>query len=302
MSCIFCDETVKKMPPLGDYSDYKCYNCGPYTIAGGYVLPSDNLEDMTLLRGYVMKAKLSGNPIEPISEYLMKELKEKGKPSIEERCDLILKHIGDNTKDFGDTIRLDDKTSVEKTKYRNISYCHDDNNLSALFKHLDELGFISFKGGSSQRYWEIILKAKGFEKLSAPNANSKKVFVAMSFDKKLNNFYDMGIKAGIESAGFEPVRVDYIEHNGKICDKIIAEIKQARFVISDFTDHKNGVYFEAGFALGLGLEVIWTCKKGDIENLHFDTRQYNCLSWEGNEDTGYGDFSERLKNRILALV
>ena len=35
----------------------------------------------------------------------------------------------------------------------------------------------------------------------------------------------------------------------------MAEIRRSRFVVADYTGQVNGVYFEAGFALGLGLRA-----------------------------------------------
>ena len=64
-----------------------------------------------------------------------------------------------------------------------------------------------------------------------------------------------------------------------------------------FTGHRGGVYFEAGFALGLGREVIWTCRKDDMKDLHFDIRQYNTLDWEDPED-----LATRLQHRIEVTV
>jgi nucleoside 2-deoxyribosyltransferase len=87
------------------------------------------------------------------------------------------------------------------------------------------------------------------------------------------------------------------EHADKIDDEIIAEIRRSAFLIADFTGHRGGVYFEAGYAMGCGLPVIWTCQKDDIEKLHFDILQYNCIDW--------GEPSElrkRLQKRIEALL
>jgi hypothetical protein len=61
--------------------------------------------------------------------------------------------------------------------------------------------------------------------------------------------------------------------------------------------HRGGVYFEAGYAMGRGLPVIWTCKRDDIDTLHFDVRQYNCIDW-----TAPGDLATRLQKRIEALL
>jgi hypothetical protein len=50
--------------------------------------------------------------------------------------------------------------------------------------------------------------------------------------------------------------------------------------VADFTGQRGGVYFEAGFALGLGQQVIWLCRKDVLNDVHFDTRQYNYITWE----------------------
>ena len=60
---------------------------------------------------------------------------------------------------------------------------------------------------------------------------------------------------------------------------------------------RGGVYFEAGFALGLGLQVIWVCRQDQVELMHFDTRQYNHIAWSDPDD-----LYKRLKNRIVALL
>lgn len=95
----------------------------------------------------------------------------------------------------------------------------------------------------------------------------------------------------------DPVRIDLLQHNEKICDKILAEIRSCQFIIGDFTLQRAGVYFEAGFAMGLGRPVIWTCREDDFENTHFDTRQYNHIVWDTPED-----LREKLTNRIRATI
>ena len=57
------------------------------------------------------------------------------------------------------------------------------------------------------------------------------------------------------------------------------------------------IHFEAGLAMGLGRPVIWTCRKDDFENTHFDTRQYNHIVWETPED-----LREKLADRIRATI
>jgi hypothetical protein len=137
------------------------------------------------------------------------------------------------------------------------------------------------------------------ELLSTRSIDSSQAFVAMWFDPTMHDVYAAGFVPAIESRGYNPLRIDKKEHANKIDDEIVAEIRRSRFVVADFTceigNPRGGVYFEAGFAMGLGLPVIWTCRHDIIAAgaLHFDTRQYNHIDWETPED---------LKNRLSARI
>jgi nucleoside 2-deoxyribosyltransferase len=119
----------------------------------------------------------------------------------------------------------------------------------------------------------------------------------MSFDPTLDTAYTEGIQPAVSDCGFAPVRIDRVHHNEKICDRILAELRLAQFMVADFTLHRAGVYFEAGFAMGLGRPVIWTCRKDDLPNAHFDTRQYNHIEWETPSE-----LRAKLVDRIRATI
>lgn len=165
---------------------------------------------------------------------------------------------------------------------------------------LQDEGLIEFGGGTVSP--TIILTPEGWNRIAElerqkAGKDSKQAFVAMWFDNNLDKAWDDGFKKAIEAAGYKPQRVDLKEHNEKICDTIIAEIRKSRFMVADFTEHRGGVYFEAGFAKGLGIEVIWTCREDEIDKSHFDTRQYNHIVWK-NEKELY----EKLRRRIEATI
>ena len=75
--------------------------------------------------------------------------------------------------------------------------------------------------------------------------------------------------------------------------------QSSRFLVADFTDHRGGVYYEAGSAHGLGLPVIFMCRNDHLEKLHFDIRQYDCIVWTVDALEGA---QTSLKNRILATL
>jgi hypothetical protein len=126
---------------------------------------------------------------------------------------------------------------------------------------------------------------------------SGQAFVAMSFARKLNAAYSNGIKPAIRSAGYKPMIIRMKEHANKIDEEIIDEIRKSTFLIADLTCHRGGVYFEAGIAKGYGVPVIWSCRKDDLKNLHFDIRQFNCIDWRTPDE-----LATRLKRRIVHVL
>ena len=106
----------------------------------------------------------------------------------------------------------------------------------------------------------------------------------MWFDDSMDEVYSNGIEPGLRESGYDPIQMKFLQHNGKIDDRIVAEIRKSALLISDVTGHRQGVYFEAGFAMGLEIPVIWTCREDAIDDAHFDTRQYNHITWTSPED------------------
>ena len=95
----------------------------------------------------------------------------------------------------------------------------------------------------------------------------------MWFNPGTEAAYSHGIRPAVEACGYSAMRIDHKEHVNKIDDEIIAEIRRSKFIVADFTFEpekpRGGVYFEAGFAFGLGKPVIWTCQEELIGSVPF---------------------------------
>ena len=130
---------------------------------------------------------------------------------------------------------------------------------------------------------------------------SRQAFVAMWFDASMDEAYEHGIAPAIESAGFACKVINRDPTVDKIDDAIMAEIRRSKFIVADFTHGEDGarggVYYEAGFAEGLGIPVIFTCHKDTIDDVHFDTRQRNHIVWSDPEE-----LRQRLLERIQARI
>jgi len=147
----------------------------------------------------------------------------------------------------------------------------------------------------------VRVSVKGWDLLEPLNVTSGipgRCFVAMSFMDELDEAYLLGIKPAVEQdCGMTAIRMKELHHNEDICDRLLSEIRQAQFVIADFTGHKNGVYYEAGFARALGREVINCCRDTDFNGLHFDTNHLSHIRWRTPQD-----LRQRLTDRIRATI
>lgn len=210
--------------------------------------------------------------------------------SIFDEALINLSHMLDNP---SDTIEITDDNMW-------YIFAHDPCSTRYILHQLAALEYISSSIPDLHTKYKLNIIAKGWERLKElkeNRADSTQCFVAMWFADEMSDFYNNGIAPAIQDAGFTPRRIDAKEHNNKICDEIVAEIKRSRFVIADFTGQRGGVYYEAGFAHGLNIPVIWTVREDHLGDVHFDTRQYNHIVYDSPED-----LREKLSNRIKATI
>jgi len=172
--------------------------------------------------------------------------------------------------------------------------------INLIEKYLKENKFI--KGGRDEfEKISITLLPDGLKRIDElqknQSLNSKNVFVAMSFADNMKTVRE-AIHKAIQDAGYIPRIMDEIEHNNHIVQEMLYEIKQSKFVIAEFTEHNKGAYYEAGYAAGLGKEVIHICKKDSFnDGIHFDVKQVNTIIWETE-----AELTEKLSKRIKATI
>lgn len=130
--------------------------------------------------------------------------------------------------------------------------------------------------------------------------NSKNCFVAMNFDNTpAIKEIEKAIRQGIIDAGYNPILVSdrHINSDKTIPDEIIYLIRSCKFCIADFTGQKAGVYFESGFALGLGKPVIYTCHEPSFDKAHFDIKQLQHILYNSP-----GELQKALTDKIRAWI
>ena len=162
----------------------------------------------------------------------------------------------------------------------------------------ESLAFITGAGADN---FQITLSPEGWKRVQPlPRLGGipGRCFVAKWFDASMNDVFELGISRAVVDCGLPaPIRIDRKEHNNQITDEIMAEIRDAEFVIADFSGNRGGVYYEAGFARGLGRPVIHCCRDTDFDDRHFDTKLINHIKW-----SDAADLRHKLANRIKATI
>ena len=244
----------------------------------------------------------SGDDCVEVTPELIERARRSPPLSVDERADRLLRFIGAQSKSIGEIVPLSPKGDAGWSQvYESaLAWSESIEHSEVIFlrDYLAEQGWIRRHNSI-----EYSVTADGYRRIAdvKKNADATQAFVAMWFDEEMEYTYRHGIEPAIVNTGYRPMRIDQKADVVKIDDEIIAEIRRSRFLVADFTHGKagarGGVYFEAGFALGLGIPVIYTCREDVVDKIHFDTRQYHHTLWKGPED-----LRDQLEKRILALI
>lgn len=196
-----------------------------------------------------------------------------------QRADKLLKALSEEQPAAGRDIEL----VADNEKWQAKAWALDREEWEALLNYLYQSNRLDDHVKGQYDFTRIAPKGwERLEQIEKEGPSLEQGFVAMWFDEKLDSLYEKVIYQAVRCAGYVPLRIDKQPGEERIDHRIEVELKKSRFVVADLTGHRGGVYFEAGFARALGRPVFFTCHKDDFDNLHFDTRQFNCLNWDSS--------------------
>ena len=236
--------------------------------------------------------KRTGRPLR-VDQTLVKESMSGRDLEVSERVHRLLECLVESSRSIGQEVCLLDgpRVGIGAAATRGAPYalaCSEsttDDELKFLCDELVRKQWVRTTRLPTDSTYCVEVTGQGYEAFRKPDLpDSRQAFVAMWLNKSMDDVYDNGFRPAIEDAGYKAVRIDRQPNVDKIDDAIMAAIRQSRFVLADFTHGDAGVrgsvYFEVGFARGLGIEVVSTCREDQIDNLHFDTRQYYHIAWK----------------------
>ncbi|HBG62035.1 MAG: hypothetical protein A2Y03_06550 [Omnitrophica WOR_2 bacterium GWF2_38_59] len=224
-----------------------------------------------------------------------------------EKCEIILNEYVADRSDYSLYV-LENKSGQWITETENyLKYAIENKQYQEEFKErrvydgdgynnaINSVGTLYEKLGYLNSFVELLKEGYISSKpvILKNNKNSRDVFVAMWFDEQMDEFYNSGIKPTIEKLGYNPLRVDEHQHNNKIDLEIISQIEKAAFLVADLTGDRGGVYYETGYAKGLGIQVIYSVRCDYHKKVHFDIEHENLIIWDNIKV-----YSQKLEKRV----
>jgi hypothetical protein len=303
-NCVICElpEQPTERGSARDRYRMTCQRCGSYETdeAADLILQQLSAEERPVVSHWVYEQNSLGVVPALIRAEETPSIRTRRRYSYAERTRLLLTYLAEKTTSPGQEVDTGSSRLQAALQQFDLRYIY------SIVQHLfsekllilkQPFGLPARMAGTSSN---VELTPRGImqvEEWGRSYAASRQGFVAMWFDASTNDAWFNGFDPGIRNAGYLPYRIDKTDYIGGVSDEIMAQIRQSRFVVADYTGQRNGVYFEAGFAAGLGLRVIPTCRADEVEKLHFDIKHLNTLLWNTPAELVDG-----LNRRIRAVV
>jgi hypothetical protein len=226
---------------------------GQYFISRTAAVTLRNCDDVLRARltTWLIEQRQHGVDWPEVTTHTVENAQRRRPLTVRERADGLLRLLASEQGHIGDRI------TIEITNAAAVLYGSGHNELGGrLLAHcesiapsegeylLEQLGRQGLVDLSAQNddSCDCIITVDGYTHLSdleRHTVNSTQGFVAMWFDDSMAPAA-VGIEAAILDAGYKPLRIDGKEHNNKIDDDNIAEIRRTRFLVADFTQGESG--------------------------------------------------------------
>ena len=221
MECIVCKDSSANVIDIqgGELKKIECPLCGWYQVSRDEVddrmIDKISTEDRILFSAYLRNHTSQRNPMKLLAGDIVRipeTIAQYKQLSAMDKVHSVIRFLAERSS-IGAPVKLDLETDYS------MFYCKSINELRCIRDYLVETEMIKI---SSPQFSPVLTIAgwQKYEFLKEINQHSKRIFVAMSFDKDLNDLFK-SIEQACEACKFKAYRVDLEEHNEKICDKII---------------------------------------------------------------------------------
>ena len=285
-SCDVCgfqlnEET--RLDPDRDTTHYDCSHCGKFGVTRNVrddCLTADfRKSDKAHLLSHFIRKKQDSNTAPLLDLEEVSIILAKGKfPTAKEQAEYLIRWLGEKSHEPGAFV------PVSFESHGAIIGAKSENGFRFIVNGLMQQGLLVRRNPDASRP-SATLTFDGwehFQELKRGIASGRKAFMAMPFGKDdVKQMYQY-FREAADKTGFMLETLEERPKAGLIDARIRVEIQGARFLVADLTYQNNGVYWEAGYAEGLGKPVIYTCNQEQFENIHFDTNHHLTIKWALN--------------------
>lgn len=300
-----------------------CDTCGHFIVAtdGQADAWTEDLSDIErgALMGVLRRAteRNDGKPTRLDASLTPRLIADSGRPSnVDELVTHLLTLVARAAPAFG---TCSDFVSLDVWSARCFMYPRE--SFSKLKQTLELRGWLTTFGPRTGTDHRIALELTllGWQEYHARQRrgiDSTSAFIATWGGAQMKGAPIEALRAAVLEAGLHPIVGIELSGVNRVTEDIEAGIRRSRFLIADFTGGRAAVSWEAGFARGLGLPVIYTChasSTGEVivrdqagssgapgivskpwrEQLQFDTTQFPHIFWETPEE---------LKAKVLSKI
>lgn len=132
---------------------------------------------------------------------------------------------------------------------------------------------------------------------------SENCFVIQPFDGGVyDKRYKDVLEPAIKAAGMEPYRVDQDPSASIPIERIESGIKESVAVLADITENNPNVWFEVGYAIAAGKEVVFVCSRGREAPFPFDVQHRNIIQYATDSLSDFADLRKKLVARLKAAA
>jgi TIR domain len=122
------------------------------------------------------------------------------------------------------------------------------------------------------------------------------IFVIISFKPSMEPVFE-AIRQAARKVGLRAERVKDSKGDYRIIDRMLLLIRTARLIVADLTYERPNVYFELGYARGLGKTVITIAR--ERTRIHFDAHDWPYLPYIDSRPLER-DLLERMRHELTA--
>lgn len=118
------------------------------------------------------------------------------------------------------------------------------------------------------------------------------------FDKR----YDDTFSAAIRDAGLEPYRVDQDPKVSIPIQDIESGIRDARICFAEITLDNPNVWFELGYAIASGKEVVMVCSSDRTTKFPFDIQHRSIIRYKAESASDFENLKKQITTKIKAYL